>query len=78
MRKMRQLTEEAEAEEMSQEELLKRFEKIESQSAECKSVYYIWVCWGEMWEKGIDMGMGGRNGGTGHLCFPYYSTSINL
>ena len=38
MQKMRRLTEEAQAE-MSQEELLKRFERVESQSAERK--FYV-------------------------------------
>ena len=36
MEKMRRLTEEAATEEMTQEELLKRFERVETLSAECE------------------------------------------
>ena len=36
MERMKRLTEEDETAEMTQEELLKQFEKVESQTAECK------------------------------------------
>ena len=49
MERMRKLTEEAQ-EEMTQEELQKRFERIETQTSECKSencscIYRVFIVW---------------------------------
>ena len=39
MERMKRLTEEDEGSEMTQEELLKQFEKVEHQTAECKTCF---------------------------------------